>query len=249
MGLYFLTPGAVVRQSEIIYDRSGSVFAQCEASLYDWPALLEGADWLHVSGVSPAVGPRAGQAVLEAMRAARALGVRVAFDANYRASLWAARGTDGADVLNELMRQADIAFADQRDMALLLKRPELAERRNSAEALAAAFANFPNLVKIAATSRTQHGIGRHDLVANMHTREGTVGTVATALRGIVDRIGTGDAFAAGVLHGLQCGWDDARTTEFGLAAACYKHGVAGDASPATQAQIEAVRQGAFDVRR
>lgn len=249
MGLYFLAPGAVVRQSDIIYDRAGSVFAQSDTALYDWPALLAGADWLHVSGVSPAVGLMAGRAVIDAMRAARALGVRVSFDANYRASLWAARGIDGAQVLYQLMNLADIAFADRRDIALVLKRPELLNDHRRADALDAAFDNFPQLKRIAATTRTQHSVERHDLAARMHTREGMVETGTMALRGIVDRIGTGDAFAAGVLHGLHSGWEDARALEFGLASASFKHGVAGDFSPASEAQIEAVLQGALDVRR
>ncbi|MEO7579764.1 MAG: sugar kinase, partial [Massilia sp.] len=119
MGLYFLTPGAVLRPAEIIYDRAGSVFASAESSLYDWPALLDGAAWLHVSGVTPAVGEQAALAVLAAMRCARELGVQVSFDGTYRSSLWAARGTDGAELLHGLMRHADLAFADQRDIALV----------------------------------------------------------------------------------------------------------------------------------
>lgn len=249
MGLYFLTPGAVLRPSEIIYDRAGSVFAQADPALYDWPALLAGAAWLHVSGVSPAVGPGAARAVLAAMRAARALGVRVSFDGNYRSSLWALQGSDGADVLFELMDNVDLAFADQRDIALVLKRPELAHGDKRAEAVAAAFAAFPQLTRLTATSRTQHGVDSHDLAASLHTRAGTIATRSYALRGIVDRIGTGDAFAAGVLHGLQKSWSDQDALEFGLAAATLKHSIAGDFNLATEAQVQAVRNGALDVRR
>lgn len=249
MGLYFLTPGAVLRASEIIYDRAGSVFAQTAPASYDWPALLAGASWLHVSGVSPAVGEHAAQAVLDAMRAARALGVRVAFDGNYRASLWALQGSDGADVLRELMNNVDLAFADQRDIALILKRPELAQACNRADAVAAAFAAFPQLARLAATIRTQHSVDHHELSACLHTRDGATSTGNYALRGIVDRIGTGDAFAAGILHGLQGGWSDADALEFGLAAATLKHAIAGDFNLASEAQVEAVRKGGLDVRR
>ena len=247
MGLYFLTPGAVLRPSDIIYDRAGSVFEQADPALYDWPALLAGASWLHVSGVSPAVGPRAAQAVLDAMRAARKLGVRVAFDGNYRASLWAQQGSDGAEVLHELMRHADLAFADQRDIALVLRRPELANDRDAA--VAAAFGAFPQLARMASTLRTQHGVDRHDLAACLHTRDGAIGSASYALRGIVDRIGTGDAFAAGVLHGLQRSWSDAEALAFGLAAATLKHAIAGDFNLASEEQVRAACDGALDVRR
>jgi 2-dehydro-3-deoxygluconokinase len=248
MGLYFLTPGAVLRPSEIVYDRAGSVFAQTEPAAWDWPALLQGASWLHVSGVSPAVGDAAGQAVLDAMRAARAMGVQVAFDGNYRASMWAQRGSDGAEVLLELMQNADLAFADQRDVALVLGRPELAKGSRS-EAMAAAFDAFPNLARVAATTRVQLSNEHHKLGATLHTRAGAIATREVELHNIVDRIGTGDAFAAGVLHGLLGGWTDTRALEFGLAAAAIKHSIAGDFNLASEAQVEAVSGGTLDVRR
>ncbi len=249
IGLYFLTPGAVLRPSEIIYDRVASVFAQTDPAAYDWPALLDGAAWLHVSGVSPAVGGGAAHAVLAAMRVARRMGVQVAFDGNYRASLWARQGSDGADVLFELMQHADLAFADQRDFALLLKRPELAGG-SRAEAMAAAFAAFPNLATVAATVRTQASNDHHVLGATLHRRAAAAAAAGDyALHGIVDRIGTGDAFAAGVLHGLLRDWSVADTLEFGLAAAAVKHSIAGDFNLASEAQVEAARTGALDVRR
>jgi 2-dehydro-3-deoxygluconokinase len=249
MGLYFLTPGAVLRPSEIIYDRAGSAFALAGPGQYDWDALLDGAAWLHVSGVSPAVGDGPARTVLDAMRAARAQGVRVSFDGNYRASLWAQQGSDGASVLLALMGNANLAFADQRDIALLLRRPELAQASAREEAIAAAFAAFPQLDKLASTVRTQHSVDRHALSAVLHTRSGAIATPGYELSGIVDRIGTGDAFAAGVLHGVEKGWGDQQALDFGLAAATLKHAIAGDFNLASEEQVHAVCTGALDVRR
>ena len=249
MGLYFLTPGAVLRPSEIIYDRADSAFALAEPGQYDWETLLDGAAWLHVSGVSPAVGDGPARTVLDAMRAARALGVRVSFDGNYRASLWAQQGSDGASVLLALMGNANLAFADQRDIALLLRRPELAQAGARDEAIAAAFAAFPQLDKLASTVRTQHSVDRHALSAVLHTRSAAIGTRTYELSGIVDRIGTGDAFAAGVLHGVEQGWTDQQALDFGLAAATLKHAIAGDFNLASEEQVQAVCTGALDVRR
>ena len=248
LGLYFLTTGAVLRPSEITYDRAASAFAETDPGAYFWPDLLKGAAWLHVSGISAATGERGALATLQAMREARAQGARISFDGNYRASLWAERGCDGADVLCELMRHADLAFADQRDFALLLQRPELG-RCSRGEAMAAAFAAFPQISKIAATSRTQLASDRHDLSATLYTRGSAHQAREYPLHGIVDRIGTGDAFAAGVLHGLLRGWSDDRTLAFGLAAAVAKHSIAGDFNLACETQIEAVSAGALDVRR
>jgi 2-dehydro-3-deoxygluconokinase len=248
MGLYFLTPGAVLRPSEIIYDRAASVFAQADPECYAWPALLAGAAWLHVSGVTPAVGERAAQAALAALRTARARGMQIAFDGNYRASLWQMQGSDGADVLREMLSHADLAFADQRDIALVLKRPELA-RGERGVAMQAAFAAFPQLKRVAATIRTQHSVDRHDLSAALFTRDGVVVACTYQLQNIVDRIGTGDAFAAGMLHGLNSGWNDAEALEFGLAAAALKHSIAGDFNVVCEEQVQSVCKGMLDVRR
>jgi 2-dehydro-3-deoxygluconokinase len=241
MGLYFIAPGAVARPSDIIYDRAGSAYALADPGLYDWQALLIGAAWLHVSGMSPAVGDNPVRAMLAAMAAARARGVRVAFDGNDRASLWADRGEDGAGLLLEAMRQADVLFASPRDLALVLDRPDLADPARAAHAARAAFAAFPHLELLAWTSRTRHGVNEHELSAVLHTRTGSVTGGSYRLTGIVDRIGTGDAFAAGVLHGLQSGMETADVAGFALAAAAMKH--------ARADQIEAARAGACDVRR
>jgi 2-dehydro-3-deoxygluconokinase len=249
MGLYFLEPGAVVRPADIIYDRAGSAYALADPDLYDWPALLDGAAWLHVSGISPAVGDGPAHAVLAAMRAARARGVRVAFDGDYRASLWAERGQDGIAVLLDAMRQADVLFAGPRDIALVLGRPELADPSRAAEVARTAFAAFPNLTLLAWTCRVQHGAGEHEMSACLHTRTKTVTGGSYRLSGIVDRIGTGDAFAAGVLHGLQSGMAPADVAGFALAAAALKHAATGDFDLARPDHVGAARTGAFDALR
>ncbi|MET0320581.1 MAG: PfkB family carbohydrate kinase, partial [Duganella sp.] len=174
---------------------------------------------------------------------------RVSYDGNYRATLWQQQGTDGADILFELMGNVDLAFADQRDIALILQRPVLAEPARRDEAIDAAFAVFPQLARLAATVRTQHTVDEHELAAVLHTRDGRVDAASYRLAGIVDRIGTGDAFAAGVLHGLQSGWDDQRALDFGLAAGAIKHSIAGDFNLASAAQVEAAASGKLDVRR
>ena len=231
MGLYFIEPGAGARPADIIYDRAGSAYALADPDLYDWPALLDGAAWLHVSGITPAVGDGPAQALLAAMRAARARGVRVAFDGTYRAPLWAERGQDGAPLLLDAMRQADVLFAGPRDIALVLGRPELADPAREAEVARTAFAAFPNLALLAWTRTIQHGAGAYELTALLHTRREAVTGGSYRLSGTVDRVGTGDAFAAGVLHGLRTGMEPADTAGFALAAAALKHAVADDADP------------------
>jgi 2-dehydro-3-deoxygluconokinase len=163
----------------------------------------------------PAGGDGPAQAVLAAMRAARAAGVRVAFD-----------GT-AQPLLPEAMRMADVLFAGPRDIALVLDRPELADPACERQAAQAAFAAFPRLDLLAWTQRTQHSVDEHELAAVLHTRTASVTGGSYRLSGIVDRIGTGDAFAAGVLHGLQTGMAPADVAGFALAAAAMKHAIAG----------------------
>ncbi|MFY2764002.1 sugar kinase [Arenimonas sp. MALMAid1274] len=253
MGLYFLTTGAMHRPSEVLYDRAGSAFALADPAGYDWPALLEGADWLHLSGVSPALGQRAADATLAAARAARRAGVRVSFDGNFRPKLWEAWNGDAAGILRALMSEADLLFADYRDMAVVLglafDQATPAARVDAAAQ--AAFAAFPHLQRLATTLRHQHSVDHHALGARLVTREGQVHAAAEhPLTGIVDRIGGGDAFAAGVLHGLATGQADADALAFGLAAACLKHSVPGDFNRVGADDVAAfLGQGRFDVRR
>ncbi|MBS0480321.1 MAG: sugar kinase, partial [Proteobacteria bacterium] len=119
LGLYFLEMGAGPRASDVIYDRAGSTFALTGVGDIDWTAALAGASWLHVSGISLAVSGTAQHSVLAAIEAARAAGVKVSFDCNFRARLWEARGVTPAPIIEAALAQADLVFADHRDLRLL----------------------------------------------------------------------------------------------------------------------------------
>jgi 2-dehydro-3-deoxygluconokinase len=253
MGLYFLTPGAGQRPSEVLYDRAGSAFVAAGGGKHDWPALLAGADWLHVSGVTPALGQATADATLTAMRAARAAGVQVSFDGNFRATLWQAWQGDAPGILAALMAEADLLFANERDIEVVLgqefARPDPAQRFLAAAS--AAFTSFPRLRRMVATAREQASVDHHALSGLSVKRDGGIVTAPRRQVGpIVDRIGTGDAFAAGVLHGELAGLDEAAGLRFGLAAACLKHSVPGDFCPLGVRDIEAFAAGDdFRVRR
>ena len=253
MGLYFLTPGAMLRPSEVIYDRAGSAFAQTAPDAVDWRDALSGAAVLHLSGITPALGPNAAAAALRAAKAARGQGVMVSFDGNFRGKLWSAWGGDGPAVLRDLLACADLAFVDDRDIALVLGHKSAStdpsERRR--EAAWEAFAAFPQLSRIASTFRVQHTVDHHELSAVMFTRAGGEFTARERpLIGIVDRIGAGDAFAAGLLHGLCTRMNDQAALDFAHAAACLKHAIPGDFNLATEADVKAfLDQDGLDVRR
>lgn len=250
MGLYFLSVGAGLRASEIVYDRAGSSFAASGAEDYDFDRLLEGASLLHLSGITPALGPRSAEAALAAARAAKRLGVPVSFDGNYRAMLWEAWDSDPRAILSDLIGMADILFGNHRDLSLVLGQTFSGDgedrRREAAEA---GFAAFPDLKLIASTARHTVTADHHRIAARVDLRASAHQTAEIDVTGIVDRIGAGDAFAAGVLHAHLSG-DDARAmAETGLALTCLKHSLPGDASRFAQADIDAFHAGGLDVRR
>ncbi|WP_311238066.1 MULTISPECIES: sugar kinase [unclassified Xanthomonas] len=253
MGLYFLTTGAIHRPSEVVYDRADSAFALASADAYDWPRLLEGAQWLHLSGVSPALGADVAQATLAAARAARAAGVKVSFDGNYRPKLWQRWQGDARGILHQLFDCADVVFADYRDIGVVLggEFPQDTLEARVEAAAQQAFAAFPQLQLMACTQRVAHNVDHHSLGAMLVPREGAVARAPSEeLTPIIDRIGGGDAFAAGVLHGLIEGWSLDDTVRFGLAAGCLKHSIPGDFNPLSVADVQAcVGDARFDVKR
>ncbi len=252
LGIYFMASGAGQRPSEIVYDRADSAFALDAGEAIDWNEALAGAEWLHLSGITPALGARAAEAALRAARLARERGLSVSFDCNYRARLWESWDGDPARILHELVDQSDLVFADERAIALILglKLPDLPPADRFRHAAAQAFAAFPSLQRLATTVRVEHSVDHHELSAMLMSRERFTVTRTYSLSSIVDRIGTGDAFAAGVLHGCLTGLDDPAALDFALAAACLKHSIPGDFNLASVAQVEELLAGrGFAVRR
>lgn len=252
MGLYFLTPGAVLRPSEVLYDRHASAFALAQADTIEWSPLLRSASWFHISGVTPAVGPNAAAAAVRAVEAAAEAFVPVSFDGNYRGKLWSQWQGDGPKILRSLFEHTALAFADERDISLVLDKDfggdtPMERRRRAGEA---AFLAFPKLQRIASTIREVHGPDDHTLTGTLLSRDGEYMSRAFRLSRIVDRIGGGDAFAAGLLCGLSEGKEDAAALDLAMACASLKHGVFGDFHQVTRSELDDVLAGGGgDVRR
>lgn len=248
MGLYFLEPGASLRASKVLYDRADSAFAL--TTDFDWPCLLKSAGMLHVSGITAALGRANADTVRVAMSAAKAANVPVSFDVNYRTRLWESWNEDPSGIIRELASMASLLFGNHRDISLMLGRSfsgDGPERRR--EAAQAAFDAFPALQRIASTARHVVSVDHHRLSARLDTREAVFETEDVELAGIVDRIGAGDAFAAGVLHVLLKEGSDFEAVHSGLALACLKHSQPGDASIFSAADLEAFSAAALDVQR
>lgn len=245
MGLYFLTPGAGARPSQVLYDRAGSAFAE-RAGEVDWDRALDGASRFHVSGVTPAVGPKAAAAAIAGVRAARPRGLPVSFDGNYRPGLWALWDGDAPALLGQILAETETLFGDHRDVGLILRRPFA----DPALAATAAFEAFPNLRRMVFTERAAHSASHNDITGHLITRDGAWRTAPRSLNPIIDRIGGGDAFAAGFLHGLIEGLGEQASLDFAVAAAALKHGIPGDFNLIGRAEVEdLLAGGGADVRR
>jgi 2-dehydro-3-deoxygluconokinase len=252
MGLYFLSVGAGHRPSEVLYDREASAFALAPPESIDWSSVFNGAGWLHLSGITPAVGRRSADAALRAVRAARERGVAVSFDCNYRSKLWERWQGDARFILRELVDEADLLFAEQRDIGLILDRnfDDIPAAERFRVAGTEALNTFGRLKRIATTVRVQRSVDDHDLSATLLTRDGLRTTRTYSIGRIIDRIGSGDAFAAGVLHGVSTRMDDQAAVEFGLASACLKHSIQGDFNLVSVEEVQnLIREVGFTVRR
>lgn len=250
LGLYFLLPGGPMHPAEIIYDRAGSAFSAMAPDDWDWGELLSGTDWLHVSGVTPALGPGPAAATLAAVRAARSRGIGVSFDGNWRGKLWESWDADPQAVLRPIVDQADVFFGNHRDASLLIGRRFSGDgedrRREAAEAM---LQNFPALSLIASTARTIISPLEHQIVARVDDRAVGASTLPAIISPIVDRVGTGDAFAAGVLDGFWQGLDLPAIAARGLALSALKHGRRGDLAPFSAATIEQATTSTADIDR
>ncbi len=250
MGLYFMEAGAGPRPSAITYDRAGSAFAEGHPAGIDFAGALAGASLLHTGGITPALGPK-GVALAKAANAvAVAAGVPICFDGNYRGQLWSAWDSNPGDVLRDLVSDATILIGNHRDISLLLGKAfsgDGEDRRR--EASEAAFAAFPKLQLIASTARHLVTSDHHRISARIDARDSAHQTGEIDVTGIVDRIGTGDAFAAGVLHRWLAGADVQAMAEAGLALTALKHSIPGDMCLLGASDLDGFSAGAGDVRR
>lgn len=250
MGLYFMENGAGPRLSAITYDRTGSAFVEADKSLIDFAAALNGAPLLHTGGITPALGPKGVLLAKAAQAAALSAGVPICFDGNYRGALWSSWNSNPGVVLRELVADATILFGNHRDISLLLGKafsgdgPE--KRRAAAEA---AFETFPNLQLIASTARHIVNPDRHRIAARVDKRDAAHQTAEIEVTGVIERIGTGDAFAAGILHAWLDGGNIQAMAETGLALMALKHTIPGDMCLVNRACLQRFSASSGDVRR
>jgi len=226
MGLYFVEGASGV--GRIVYDREGSAFAE-NSDAFDWPILATAAAWFHVSGINLALGGKPAEAALRAVQAMADAGVPVSFDVNHRASLWKDRSKADRECVAEMIGMADVLFASHRRLKQALN-------LDDADPTRAAFSAFSKIRVIGSTRRS---MDRQRLSARVARCDEAYETEAASLGQIVDRIGSGDAFAGGVIDAILRGASAEECAKSGLAAAVMKHGIAGDRWIGTREELEA----------
>lgn len=247
VGVYYLEAGAGPRASGVVYDRAGSALATARTEEFEWRRILGGAGWLHISGITPAISAAAAAITLDAARTARSLGITVSCDYNNRAKLWK-WGKTAREVMPEIIRNVDIGIAGRDDCQTMLgvEAPVETGAPNATvygELAAAVIAAYPNLKKQVITLRDGATADSQGWSACMHDGTRQYASRRYQLDGIIDRVGGGDAFSAGLIYGLLAYNDDARALEFATAASALKHFVSGDVNRVTVAEVEALVAG------
>lgn len=229
MGTFYIESPRAGREGGFFYDRTGSAFA-LSADAIDWEYALAGAAWLHLSGITAALGDASVQAMRRAVDAATTLGVAISFDCNFRPILWQGREHLAAKLLFEFASSAQLVFASDWDARLLLG-------ADAPSPTLALFKALPAVRWIAATRRERDG-DTPRLGACLSTHDGSIDIPLSPITPFVDRVGGGDAFAAGLLFGLASGWDDERSLCFAHRACIMKHAIPGDFNTLSAANVE-----------
>jgi len=243
LGIYFVESGADLRMMRVVYDRAGSAFARLDAAELDWRAILEGADWLHLSGITPALGDGPARAAQDAAETARAMGVRVSVDLNYRPALWKDR--DPVPVTRALVAGCDVVIANPGAVkAMLATGPgggdeSDAALRATAEALVADLdCRAVALTKREVVSASEHGWA----AAYFDPASGEMHRSRRWQVRVTDRVGGGDSFAAALIHATLEGRAPADALEFATAASALKLTIPGDFNRVTADEVESLLQ-------
>lgn len=249
MGIYFLEGGANQRPSKVIYDRADSAIARAKTGDIDWDEAFEGTKWFHITGITPAISKNAMELSLESVKKAREKGITVSCDLNYRKNLWK-YGKKAVEVMPELMRCVDVAMANEEDCqkALGIQADVAVESGKLDYSMyedlsRVVLENYPDLKMIAITLRESVSADINGWAACINDRRQFYVSRRYEIKDIVDRVGGGDAFAAGLIYGLNTYDGIKEALEFAVAASCLKHSIPGDFNRVGVDDVEKLKGG------
>ena len=232
VGIYFLEKGASQRPSKVIYDRAGSAIATATTADFDWEDIFQGVDWFHFTGITPALGDNVAAICLKACKAAKAKGITVSCDLNYRKNLWSRE--KAGQVMGGLMEYVDVCIANEEDAAdvfgIHAENTDVTTGKVSHEGykeVAKKLVDRFGFKKVAITLRESISANDNNWAAMLYEGGEYYFSKKYAVR-IVDRVGGGDSFGAGLIYSSLNGLAPQQTIEFAVAASCLKHTIEGD---------------------
>ena len=245
--IYYLEKGASQRASKCIYDRAHSAIAEATSADFDWDKIFEGADWFHFTGITPALGANVAELCKEACKAAKAHGVKVSCDLNYRGKLWTR--AQARETMTELCKYVDVCIANEEDakdvFGIEAENTDIHGGKLNYEgykSVAKQLKDTFGFEKVAITLRTSYSANDNDWAAMLYDGNEYYFSKKYSVR-IVDRVGGGDSFGAGLIYGFLSGKNCQNALEFAVAASCLKHSIEGDYNMVSVDEVEKLAGG------
>lgn len=247
LGIYFIEKGASQRPSKVIYDRKYSAIGMAERSDFDWETILDGADWFHFTGITPALGDNVADITLDALKVCKAKGIKVSCDLNFRKKLWSSE--KASKVMTELCGYVDICIANEEDAERIFGVKPDANDVEGGKLNRAGYIDVAKKLterfgfeKVAITLRESISASDNNWAAMLYA-DGNAYFSKTYAVHIVDRVGGGDSFGAGLIYALLCGYENQKTIEFAVAASCLKHSIETDFNYVSVDEVTALMNG------
>ena len=247
VGIYFNEKGASQRPSKVIYDRAGSSIAMAKPEDFDWAKIFEGADWFHFTGITPALGQNVADICLEACKAAKAAGVKISCDLNFRKKLWTRE--QAQKTMSELCKYVDVCISNEEDahdvFGIDAENTDIAGGKLNHEgykSVARQLAEKFGFEKVAITLRSSISANDNDWAALLYDGENYCFSKSYHMH-IVDRVGGGDSFGGGLIYSCLMGYSTQDAVEFAVAASCLKHSIEGDFNAVSVAEVQALAGG------
>ena len=247
VGIYYLESGSAMRPSKVIYDRAHSSIAEADASDFDFDAIMEGADWFHWSGITPAISDKAAILTRLACEAAKRHGVTVSVDLNFRKKLWTSEKAQS--VMRPLMQYVDVCIGNEEDAELCLGfKPDanVEAGLTDAEGYKGIFRKMAeefNFKYVISTLRESYSASHNGWKGMIYDGKDFYVSRHYDIAPIVDRVGGGDSFSGGIIHGLLTKGTQAEALEFAVAASALKHTIPGDFNMVYAGEVEALAGG------
>lgn len=242
LGVYYFEHGASERAGKVLYDRSGSSFSELKKGMIDWESIFKTADWFHWSGITAALSLELAEVCEEALIIASRMGLIISADLNYRPSLWN-YGKKAAEIMPDLIQYCDVLLGGVEDSEKCLD-----IKLSASDTKEIVFRKwmdiFPKLKTIVSTTRYDANASSNGISAVLWNGKEMFESKSYNISHIIDRIGAGDAFMAGVIYGMTQWPDDFQgTLEFATAASCLKHSIVGDINMASVEEVKALMNG------